>query len=205
VIFTVDRDDDGRRRYRVTWQSSRPVPAAIYSIYALKEGIPIADLPMGGVGAPWPPPPVPDCVPVFIASDSEGKFGFQCPRCEQYWRTRGAVALCPYCGAYAERHEFLSAAQRIYVRLSCEKLGEALSTLEDGIHVIDMDAVADAAGKDVAKPPFYYVEQSQQKQFDCSACGELNDIRARRGVFSADPSTTKRTLVRSMSRTTLQA
>lgn len=185
VIFIVDKDDDGRSRYRVTWQSTRPVPAAVYSIYALREGIPIADLPMGGVGAPWPAPPLGGCVPVFIASDSEGKFGFQCPRCEQYWRTRGGVALCPYCGAHAERHEFLSAAQRVYVRLYCEKLGEALSTGEDGTHVIDMDAVADAAGKDVPKPPFYYVEQSQQKQFDCAACGEFNDILGRFGYCSA--------------------
>ena len=42
-----------------------------------------------------------------------------------------------------------------------------------------MDAVAEAAGKDVEKPPFYYAEQSQQKQFNCSACGEFNDVLGR--------------------------
>ncbi|WP_407151015.1 hypothetical protein [Bradyrhizobium sp. ORS 86] len=185
VIFTIRSDDEGRRRYQVTWQSSRPVPAALYAIYALREGIPVADLPMGGIGAPWPEPPVPGCVPVFIASDSEGKFGFQCPRCEQYWRTRGGISLCPYCGARAERHEFLSTAQRVYVRLYCERLDEALSADEDGAHVIDMDAVADAAGRDVEKPPFYYAEQSQQKQFNCSACGEFHDILGRFAYCSA--------------------
>jgi hypothetical protein len=118
-------------------------------------------------------------VPVFIASDSEGKFGFQCPRYEQYRRTRGGISLCPYCGVRADRHQFLSAAQRIYVQLYCERLDEALSADEDGAHVIDMDAVADAAGRDVEKPPFYYAEQSQQKQFDCIACGEFNDILGR--------------------------
>jgi hypothetical protein len=179
VIFTVSTDGNGRRGYQITWQSSRPVPAAIYAIYALREGVPVADLPMGGIGVPWPEPPVPGCVPVFIASDSEGKFGFQCPRCEQYWRARGGISLCPYCGVRADRHEFLSAAQRIYVQLYCERLEEALSADEDGAHVIDMDAVADAAGKDVEKPPFYYAEESQQKQFDCSACGEFNDILGR--------------------------
>ncbi|MBU6464839.1 MAG: hypothetical protein KGK01_09925 [Bradyrhizobium sp.] len=179
VIFTVSRDENGRRRYQITWQSSRPVPAAIYAIYALSQGIPVADLPMGGVGAPWPEPPVPGCVPVFIASDSEGKFGFQCPRCDQYWRTKGGASICPYCGVKAGRHEFLSAAQRVYVQLYCEKLDEALSADDDGAHVINMDAVADAAGKNVEKPPFYYAEQSQQKQFDCSACGEFNDILGR--------------------------
>jgi hypothetical protein len=58
----------------------------------------------------------------------------------------------------------------------CQKLNQALNSDEDGDHVIDMDAVADAAGKDIEKPPFYYAEQSQQKQLNCSACGEFNDI-----------------------------
>lgn len=42
-----------------------------------------------------------------------------------------------------------------------------------------MDAVADAAGKDTEKPPFYYAEEAQQKRFSCSACGEFNDILGR--------------------------
>jgi hypothetical protein len=54
---------------------------------------------------------------------------------------------------------------------------QALDADKDGDHVIDMDAVADAAGKDIEKP--YYAEQSQQKQFNCSACGEFNDILGR--------------------------
>jgi len=179
VTFTVRTDSNGRRGYQIGWQSSRPVPAALYSIYALPQGIPIADLRMGGIGSPWPAPPVAGCIPVFIASDSEGKFGFQCEGCGQYWRTRGGPNLCPYCGMHGERHNFLSAAQREFVRLYCRKLNEALSTSEDGAHIIDMDAVADAAGKDVEKPPFYYAEQSQQKQFNCSACNEFNDILGR--------------------------
>jgi hypothetical protein len=61
----------------------------------------------------------------------------------------------------------------------CEKLNQVLDSEEDGDHLIDMDAVADAAGKDIEKPPFYYAEQSQQKQFNCSACGGFNDILGR--------------------------
>jgi hypothetical protein len=179
VIFNVSTSSEGRRLFQITFQGNRPVPMALYSIYALPQGIPVADLPMGGIGVPWPAPPVPGCIPVFIASDSEGKFGFQCKRCDQYWRARGGVSICPYCGIRAERHDFLSSAQRQYVKLYCEKLEVALSAPEDGAHVIDMDAVADAAGKDVEKPPFYYAEQSQQKQFNCSACGEFNDILGR--------------------------
>jgi hypothetical protein len=179
VIFNVTTNSEGRRRYQITFRGSRPVPMALYSIYALPQGIPVADLPIGGIGAPWPAPPVPGCIPVFIASDSEGKFGFECEHCSQYWRARGGVAICPYCGTRADRYQFLTTAQRVYVRLYSQKLEEALSAAEDGAHIIDMDAVADAAGKDAAKPPFYYAEQSQQKQFNCSACGEFNDILGR--------------------------
>jgi hypothetical protein len=179
IIFRVTTSAEGRRGYQITFQGNRPVPMALYSIYALPQGIAVADLNTGGIGSPWPPPPVPGCFPVFIASDSEGKFGFQCPRCQQYWRARGGANICPYCGVRCDRHQFLSNAQRIYVKNYCETLNQALNTEEDGDHVIDMDAVADAAGKDIEKPPFYYAEQSQQKEFNCSACGEFNDILGR--------------------------
>jgi Zn finger protein HypA/HybF involved in hydrogenase expression len=179
IEFNVITDPDGNRAYQIRFSGSRPVPMAMYAIYALSQGIPVADLPMGGIGAPWPKPPFPGCVPVFIASDSEGKFGFQCSNCSQYWRAKGSVSVCPYCGVHGERFQFLSTAQRTYVNRYCERLREALSAEDDGTHVIDMDAVADAAGKDVDKPPFYYAEESQQKQFNCSACGEFNDILGR--------------------------
>jgi hypothetical protein len=39
-----------------------------------------------------------------------------------------------------------------------------------------MDAVADAAGKETPKPPFYYAEVTQQKKFTCRACGAFHDI-----------------------------
>jgi hypothetical protein len=185
ITFRVVTTPGGGRTYQVTLQGSRPVPMATYSIYALPQGIPVADLNMGGVGSPFPPPPVPGCFPVFISSDSEGKFGFQCPRCNQYWRTRGGANVCPYCGVRAQRFEFLSNAQRGYVVKYCDFLRAALDAEEDDDHVIDMDAVADAAGKDVVKPPFYYAEESQQKLFTCTACGELNDIIGRFGYCSA--------------------
>ncbi|MGA8622838.1 MAG: hypothetical protein WB660_30485 [Candidatus Sulfotelmatobacter sp.] len=57
---------------------------------------------------------------------------------------------------------------------------DALNADADGEYIIDMDAVADAAGNASEKSPFYYAEQSQQNKFDCSACGSFNDIL---GVF----------------------
>jgi len=50
--------------------------------------------------------------------------------------------------------------------------------------VIDMDAVADAVGKEGEKPAFYVSEQSQQRKFTCGACDEFNDILGRFGYCS---------------------
>jgi hypothetical protein len=66
--------------------------------------------------------------------------------------------------------------QERYVAQYCERLNQALADEKDGEHLVDMDAVADAAGKDTEKPAFYYAEESQQKSFECTACGGYNDI-----------------------------
>ena len=84
--------------------------------------------------------------------------------------------MCPYCATRGDRHVFLTEAQERYVAQYCDRLTEALADEKDGEHVIDMDAVAAAAGKDGEKPAFYYAEESQQKSFNCDACGEYNDI-----------------------------
>jgi hypothetical protein len=60
-----------------------------------------------------------------------------------------------------------------------------LSSEEDGIHVIDMYAVAEAAGKDAEKPPFYYSEERQQHIFKCAACDQSTDILGRFGYLPA--------------------
>ena len=74
---------------------------------------------------------------------------------------------------------FLTDAQSQYVAEYCALLRAALAQEKDGEHVIDMDAVADAVGKDIEKPAFYYTEESQQKKFNCDACGAFNDILGR--------------------------
>jgi hypothetical protein len=183
VIFGVVTKD-GRRMYQVTWQHSRPTPASIFAVYAIPQGAAVGSIQLGGIGQPWNPAPIPGCYPVFIASDSEGLFGHECLNCSGYWRSHGAT-MCPYCGTRAERHNFLTAAQQRYVQQYCRVLNEVLAAEQDGDHVINMDAVADAAGKDTEKPAFYYAEESQQKKFTCSACGGLNDILGKYGYCSA--------------------
>lgn len=181
VIFNVVTAEDGRRAWNVTWKSSRPVPSALFAIYALSQGIPVGAINMGGIGTPFNPPPIPGCFPVFISSDSQGMFGNECPRCKGYWRSRGGPRVCPYCGILEQRHNFLTQAQRLYVQQYCHRLKEALLDEQDGNHFIDMDAVADAAGKEGEKPPFYYAEEQQQNQFTCNACEAINDIIGRFG------------------------
>lgn len=185
VTFTFRMDAEGRHSYQVGYSSSRPVPMVLIGVYALRAGVPVGSIQLGGIGQPWNPPPVPDCVPVMIASDSEGKFGHLCPRCQGYWRSGPWPNLCPYCCFQAEGYQFLSEAQHRYVRHYCEKLNDGMNSIENGEVGIDMDAVAEAAGKDGPKPAFYIAEQSQQHKFNCAACDEFNDILGRFGFCSA--------------------
>lgn len=178
VTFTIRTGAEGSRSYQVGFSSSRPVPMVLIGIYALPQGIPVDTIQMGGIGQPWNRPPVPNCIPVMIGSDSTGHFGHDCPKCEGYWRSGAWAGVCPYCGFRAPGHEFLSKAQQRYVKHYCDVLASALEG-DDGEVTIDMDAVADAAGKDGERPTFYVSDQSQQKKFKCKYCDEFNDILGR--------------------------
>ena len=39
-----------------------------------------------------------------------------------------------------------------------------------------MDAVADAVGKDIEKPQFYYADVSQQNKYYCQACNSFKTV-----------------------------
>ena len=179
VTFSIKSNESGGVSYQIKIQSSRPVPFVWIAVYALPQGIPVARLNLGGIGHVPDPPPIPGCFQVFIASDSEGKFGHTCQQCKGYWRSGPWPNVCPYCGNNDQSHEFLSMAQRQYVHHYCDVLRTALESGQDGDVVIDMDLVADAVGKEVDKPEFYISEQSQQRKFTCGACGEFNDILGR--------------------------
>jgi hypothetical protein len=177
VTVTVSADDQGRARYQQTWSHCRPVAAVIFAVYALPQGVPLCQINLGGIGSKQDPPPVPGAYQVFIGSDSEGRFGRQCPACDGYWRSDLMAQFCPYCGIQADVVEFLTIAQRSYIQQYCSKMNEVLRVNVGGEYVIDMNAVADAADAAIAeKPAFYYVELSQQNRFTCKACGGFNDI-----------------------------
>jgi hypothetical protein len=177
VTFKVRTDAEGRLTYEVEWSHARPVPTALFGVYAISEGIAVGDIEMKGMGVPSNPPPLPNCLPVFIASDSEGMFGRQCNNCSGYWRSNHLAKVCPYCGLEVHQsHQFLTDAQHRYVKQYCDVLTQALHGKVDGDYTIDMDAVADAVGQEGERLPFYYSEERQQNLFTCEACGTITDV-----------------------------
>ena len=184
LTIHVGVDGQGRRGYNIKWSNSRPVPAGVFAVYALPQGIAVGQINLGGMGSSPNPAPFPGCFPVFIGSDTEGRFGHQCPHCNGYWRNDGGGQFCPYCGLRGQFHDFLTTAQRSYVRQCCSMMAEVLDAGIEGDYVINMDEVADAAGKDITKPPFYYSEERQQNGFTYDACGGFNDILGRFGYCS---------------------
>ena len=178
ITFRIKTGENSRHSYQVEFTSSRPVPMEMTTVYALPQGVPV------GIGQSWDHAPIPGCFFVFIASDSQGKFGHDCPHCNGYWRSGPWPKVCPYCATIAPGHQFLSEAQLRYVRHYCNVLVNALDSVHDGDVVIDMDVIADAVGKDGEKPAFYVSELSQQRKFTCGACGEFNDILGRFGYCS---------------------
>jgi hypothetical protein len=188
VIFRCECDEKGRKRFRVTFTGSRPVPMSMFGVYAMPQGMAVADINLGvGIGRPWNPPPHPACIPVFIASDSEGMFGQECPACQKYWRTGGAANVCAYCRARGERFQFLTSAHLAYVEHYAAVLRKGLDETPLGGTkevTIDMDAIVDSSA-DVPKPDFYHPGTAQQTRFRCEKCKTENDIRGRFGYCSS--------------------
>lgn len=177
VTIAVSLDPaTGHKRYQLQYTLCRPNAGGFFAVYALPPGLVVGQMMLGGVGSVPNPPPIPGCYQVFIGSDSEGKYGRQCPVCGDYWRNE-LGQFCPYCGFQGTVVEFMTDGQRSYVQQWCSKMGEALRTEVNGEYVIDLDAVADAAEAAlVDKPAFYYAEQSQQHSYKCAACNAFNDI-----------------------------
>jgi len=49
ITFSIKVDDQGHPSYQIGWSSNRPVPAVIFAIYALPQGIPVGVLQLGGI------------------------------------------------------------------------------------------------------------------------------------------------------------
>lgn len=182
IEIRIHMTEDGRSVRQMRWSSSRPNHFALLELYALPQGIPLETIRSVGMGQTQEPPSVPGSYHVVLGSDSEGRFGHHCPKCEGYWRSDRWGLTCPYCGVAGRGIDFLSEAQCMYVEHFCSALTEGLSKQEDVL--IDLDAVAEAAATNSETPSFYRAEVSQQHKFRCPQCKAYNDILGKFGYCS---------------------
>jgi hypothetical protein len=183
VTFGVRCDKDGRVSYKIGYSHSTRTPMALVGIYAHPDGFACGNIKLGGIGEPWNPPPLPNCIAVMMASDTHGKFGHVCPRCQKHFRTASIPSeyplTCTYCGLRTESFRFLTAAQKDYIRHYINTLFDGMGSIapdSESEIVIDMDRIADATSADPNKG-FYYTSITQQTEFHCGACNSYNDIR----------------------------
>jgi hypothetical protein len=191
VTFTIICNEDGHVSCQIGYSHSAPRPVSLVGIYANSDGVACGGIVMGGIGDPWSAAPFPNCIAVMMASDSQGRFGHECPECNKHFRSAGIPAkfplTCPYCGVRAESYHFLTPPQHSYISHYVESLHTAIyeatpdSTSEV---VIDMNAIADSISDD-PRPDFYYTSTAQQTEFNCSACNSYNDIRGKYGYCSS--------------------
>lgn len=185
VTFTVRRSADGQLSYQQGYSGSSPRPMSLCAVYAHPDGFACGNVQLGGIGQPWNPPPFPNCIAVFMASDSEGRFGHECPRCHRHFRSESIPSkfrlTCPYCGLRSHGYQFLTPPQRAYVQHYVATLLDALDTIppdSERTFEINMDKVADSVPGE-PRPDFYYTSTTQQSQFACAACNGFNDVRGR--------------------------
>lgn len=191
VTFTVECDKEGHISYQIGYSHSAPTPMSLVGIYAHPDGFACENIKMGGIGQPWNPPPFPNCIAVFMASDSQGKFGHECPECHKHFRSDNIPALfpltCPYCRLRVESYHYLTPPQKSYVSHYVRELIEGCENIapeSTAEIVIDMNAVADAV-TEKPRVDFYYTSTTQQTEFNCTACNSYNDIRGRYGYCAS--------------------
>lgn len=191
VTFTIHCDENGQVSYQIGCSHSAPRPSSLVGIYAHPDGFACGNIVLGGIGQPWNPPPLANCIAVFMASDSQGMFGHECPQCKKHFRTKNIPSkfplTCPYCGLRAESYYFLTPPQNAYILHYVKSLKNALEEIQENTTtnvVIDMDAIADSVNTK-PRPDFYYTSTTQQTEFKCSTCNSYNDIRGRYGYCAS--------------------
>ena len=176
-------DQDGNKELMLGFKHSRPnVKPSLVGLFVLPSGHP--------VGMMNNPIPHSSCYPIYISSDSEGKFGHRCPSCNGYWRSECLSSrhkmFCPYCRFESESYVFITDGQNKYIETVTRLINRSLYNLteREGVFDIDMDNIVDQVSKGICKPEFYYAEESQQNKFNCEVCGSYNDILGRYGFCS---------------------
>jgi DNA-directed RNA polymerase subunit RPC12/RpoP len=191
VTFKVKCDENSHVQYQIGYSHSSPTPMSLVGIYAHPDGFACGNIKMGGIGQPWNIPPFPNCIAVLMASDSQGKFGHECPECKKHFRTDNIPAVflltCPYCGLRAESYHYLTPPQKSYITHYVGLLLNGCENIQPKTEteiIIDMNSVADSV-KEKPRPDFYYSSTTQQTEFRCSECNSYNDIRGRYGYCAS--------------------
>src|ERR1051325_3327963 len=116
----------------------RPVRSTLVELFVKADGTPIEFSPTTGMA--YGPPPQPEFMAMF-ASDEEGLFGQQCPKCSSYFRSAVPfTAHCPYCGASPDALEFITPNQWRFF----EGFADAIINASEGETTVDLDQLLDA-------------------------------------------------------------
>ena len=190
VSFYFERDAQNNFFYSFGYSSSAPNPVSLAGFWFHSNGLPAGTFSLPGMGAAADPAPHNDCVPILVASDSEGLFGHVCPSCSGYWRSGPFASYCPYCRSAFSPEQCLSVAQirysQHYIEAFLEHYQKAFSDLSVGEKVqidLDMDVFADRIGNPDDRFS-YFSEESQQNRFQCGSCSTTVDIIGRFGYCS---------------------
>jgi hypothetical protein len=157
---------------------------ALYQIAVSMDGrTPLSTVPPTGIGV-TPVYPRPSVL-TFIQSDEEGMWGRNCPCCEKYFRTTHItdVTFCPYCWHGASSLNFISKAQRSYLRAFYDAFMRARLYRKNTS--LDLAEITDATDSTDKAQPWHY-EVKQQYHFTCDAknCGTRTDLLGEYGFCS---------------------
>ena len=93
VTIRVATDEHGRRGYQLTWQHCRPVPAAMFGVYALPQGIVFCQAELGGFGS------------AFYYAEESQQNKFTCNACGASNDILGRFGYCSTCGTRNDLQE----------------------------------------------------------------------------------------------------
>lgn len=116
---------------------------------------------------------------VILLSDRQQLFGRICPICNKYFRsTWSNKVYCPYCTCEGPAQNFLTPAQRIYIKKHLDNLYKAL--IEEKDFTVKIEEMV----KDIPSnkhPNWIYFEERQQSTYRCINCKSAYDILAEYG------------------------